>query len=126
MLNYGQYVEKIKQSISEVSPQWLDERGLDTLVIIDIRDESELSEGQVPSAVHISRGMLEAKIMSTEQLKSQVESGARAEEVEILLYCQSGARSAMSAKSLADMGMKNVKSLRGGYKGWKEGNFPTA
>ena len=40
----------------------------------------------------------------------------------IVLYCGGGSRSALAAKSLKDMGFRNVMSLVGGYRGWKEKN----
>jgi rhodanese-related sulfurtransferase len=38
----------------------------------------------------------------------------------IVLYCGGGSRSALAAESLKKMGFKDVISLAGGYKGWKE------
>jgi len=38
----------------------------------------------------------------------------------LVLYCGGGSRSALAAVSLKKMGFKNVISLAGGYRGWKE------
>ena len=42
-----------------------------------------------------------------------------------VLYCASGLRSTLSAFTLKQMGMKNVRSLEGGLKNWKKCNLPT-
>ncbi|GAA0852115.1 rhodanese-like domain-containing protein [Aliiglaciecola litoralis] len=125
MISYAEYVDSVKQEITEVTPQWLHEHAKDNLIIIDVRDHFELSSGQIPGAVPISRGMLEGKISALPQFESRNSAGLDS-EVPIILYCQSGARSALSAKSLANMGIKNVKSLRGGFKSWKECQLPVA
>jgi rhodanese-related sulfurtransferase len=40
------------------------------------------------------------------------------------LYCGTGGRSALAAKSLDDMGFQNVKSMDGGIVAWAEAQFP--
>jgi hypothetical protein len=40
-------------------------------------------------------------------------------ETELVLYCAGGARSALAAKSLLDMGYTNVSSMAGGFGRWK-------
>jgi rhodanese-related sulfurtransferase len=39
---------------------------------------------------------------------------------DIVLYCGGGSRSALSALNLKKMGFRNVKSLAGGFRGWRE------
>ena len=36
----------------------------------------------------------------------------------IILYCHSGARSALAAKTLKEMGYNNVSHMRDGFKAW--------
>jgi rhodanese-related sulfurtransferase len=38
----------------------------------------------------------------------------------IILYCGSGGRSALAAKTLHDMGYSDVASLAGGYAAWRK------
>ena len=40
------------------------------------------------------------------------------------LYCGTGGRSALAAKSLDDMGFRNVKSMDGGIVAWAEARHP--
>ena len=70
-------------------------------VIIDVREESEVySQGIIKNAIHIPRGLIDS-------------------ETNILVYCAGGYRSALAAKSLIDLGFKNVYNL-GGFQEWVE------
>ena len=42
---------------------------------------------------------------------------------EIVLFCAGGLRSALAAKSLQDMGFKNVSHVDGGFSAIKDGDF---
>jgi rhodanese-related sulfurtransferase len=41
-----------------------------------------------------------------------------------VLYCGGGYRSALAADNLQKMGYKNVISMDGGVRGWREKGFP--
>jgi molybdopterin/thiamine biosynthesis adenylyltransferase/rhodanese-related sulfurtransferase len=84
-------------------------------VILDVREQDEWDEGHIPRAVHIPRGYLESRIERT----------APDREARIVLYCASGARSALGAKTLGELGYAHVSSLAPGYTGWKRDGFPT-
>ena len=43
----------------------------------------------------------------------------------VVFYCQSGWRSALSTKTVQDMGLENVCHLGEGFRGWKEKGGPT-
>lgn len=77
------------------------------LVLIDVREDREWNVGHAAGAMHMSRGTLESKIDPTV-----------AREVEIVLYCASGNRSALAAESLTQMGYTSVSSLSGGFRAW--------
>ncbi len=83
-------------------------------VIIDVREESEVhSLGIIKNAIHIPRGLLEftlAPNSSNNPVKID-------ENTKILVYCAGGYRSALAAKTLKDLGFKNVYNL-GGYSEW--------
>ena len=78
-------------------------------ILIDIRELSEYENGHISDAVHISRGILEAKIESLIPNK----------EEKVYLYCGGGFRSVLSADNLIKMGYKNTYSVAGGYKAWR-------
>ena len=89
--------------------------------LIDIRDVRELEkEGKVENAVHIPRGMLEFWIDPNSQYFKE---GKLDLEKEMVLFCAAGARSALAAKSLQDMGFKKVSHIEGGFASIKKSDF---
>ncbi|WP_220347999.1 rhodanese-like domain-containing protein [Thalassotalea euphylliae] len=108
-------VDQARQAINEISiEQW--QQNAEDFLVIDVRDVNELDKGQLPGASHISRGLLEFQILNHPKLikLNDIEKAA----ANILLYCQSGGRSALAAQSLMNMGFNNVTSLAGGYNEW--------
>ena len=88
----------------------------DTL-LVDVRETVEReNEGQIPGSIHAPRGLLE--------FHADPESPVYKEELtpdrRIILYCGSGGRSALAAKTLMDMGFNDVASLAGGYAAWQK------
>ena len=89
--------------------------------LIDIRDVRELEkEGRVEGSLHIPRGMLEFWIDPNSAYYKQ---GKIDPSKEIVLFCAGGLRSALAAKSLQDMGFKNVSHVDGGFGAIKDGDF---
>ena len=85
-------------------------------VIIDVREESEVYNlGLIKNAVHIPRGLLEFKLSPNSPNNPVLINN----NTNILVYCAGGYRSALAAKSLLDLGFKNVYNL-GGFQEWVE------
>ena len=85
-------------------------------LIIDVREESEVhSSGVIKNAIHIPRGLIEFQLKPDSD-KNPVSIDS---ETNILVYCAGGYRSALAAKSLIDLGFKNVYNL-GGFQEWVE------
>ena len=87
------------------------------VVLVDVRETVERErEGMIPGSVHAPRGMLE--------FHADPESPAYKAELRpedrIILYCGTGGRSALAAKTLLDMGYADVASLAGGYEAWRK------
>ena len=83
-------------------------------VIIDVREESEvLNQGLIKDAIHIPRGLIEFKL-SPNSINNPANINA---DTNLLIYCAGGYRSALAAKTLLDLGFKNVFNL-GGYQEW--------
>lgn len=87
------------------------------VVLVDVRETVERErEGMIPGSVHAPRGMLE--------FHADPESPAYKAELRpedrIILYCGTGGRSALAAKTLLDMGYTDVASLAGGYEAWRK------
>src|SRR3954468_3329077 len=78
-------------------------------VLIDVREKEEWLEGVIPGAHWIPRGFLELRIEDQVPEKSSA----------VVLYCAGGTRSALAARSLADLGYTNVQSMAGGFSAWK-------
>ena len=81
---------------------------LEGAFVIDVREESEVAQtGKVSNALHIPRGLIEFKLNPEAQnnpLGIQKDST-------LLVYCASGVRSALAAKTLQDLGFENVFNL---------------
>lgn len=118
MKSYSEYVAQVRGQINEITlsqlPEWLD----DGVVLIDVREPAEWHAGHIPGAVHVPRGVLEGKIESLSVFEGLDPAALRKKP--IVLYCHSGARSALAAASLHAMGFQRVVSLAEGYKGWAE------
>ncbi len=108
--------------VSKVTPEearrLMDEEGA---FLVDVRDASELTEtGKLKSAVNVSRGMLEFRADNT--IPSHNAEFRR--ERSVILYCASGGRSALAARTLHEMGYERVYNL-GAFKDATETGFPT-
>jgi rhodanese-related sulfurtransferase len=85
-------------------------------VLIDVREDNEWSNGHLPNAVHLAKGIIERDIE-----QRVPDTGAK-----LVLYCGGGLRSALAAENLQKMGYTNVESMDGGWRGWTEAGLPTA
>ena len=86
-------------------------------LLVDVRDLAERErDGGIPGSVHVSRGLLEFKA----DPESPLYEPALRPDRRIILYCGSGGRSALAAKTLHDMGYGDVASLAGGYAAWRK------
>ena len=78
--------------------------------VIDVRSEAEWNEGHVPGATHVPLVQLEARLA---ELRSREP---------LLIYCQSGARSALAASLLRAAGVREVTNADGGFEAWAREN----
>jgi rhodanese-related sulfurtransferase len=90
-------------------------------VLIDVRDIRELwKEGTVKNAKHIPRGMLEFWL---DPQSSYFKENKFDPNKKMVLYCALGMRSALSTKTLVDMGFENVAHVKGGFDALKQSGF---
>ena len=82
-------------------------------LVFDVRETDEVSSGRIPGAVHVPRGLLELRIESLAPTQAPV-----------TVYCASGVRSLLAAKTLREMGYSDVSSLEGGFDAWKADGRP--
>ncbi len=107
-----------RRRISEMSAEELAELAADGVTLIDIRESGEWEQGKIPGAIHIPRGVLEGAIGRL------AGSLRRSGQDPLVLYCASGARSALAAHTLGRMGYSRVHSLAGGFQEWKARGGP--
>ncbi|MGH3732666.1 MAG: molybdopterin-synthase adenylyltransferase MoeB [Acidimicrobiales bacterium] len=98
-----------KAEIREVSPGEVAAK-LEHLTILDVREPDEYEQGALLGAVHVPRGQLEFSIEGRLSDKS----------APIAVYCAGGTRSAFAAKTLQDLGYRDVVSIAGGFNRWKD------
>ncbi len=85
-------------------------------VLIDVREDSEWAAGHAAEARHLGKGVLERDI---EKLFPDV-------NMELIMYCGGGYRSALTCDVAQRMGYRNVTSLIGGYKALVQAGWPMA
>ena len=117
----SEVVAKAKATIKECSVRDAKNCVNTDVLLIDIREAAEFARGHIPGAIHISRGLLEFEVLPAIQKRGNSDDPA---ECEIVLYCGTGGRSTLAARSLDEMGFTNVKSLDGGIVAWAEAKLP--
>ncbi len=86
------------------------------VVLLDVRElEERERDGEIPGSVHVPRGLLEFQA----DPESPIYNSALDPELRFIVYCGSGGRSALAAKTLLDMGFPEVATLAGGYASWR-------
>ena len=112
-----QLVEAANAVVPRITPE--DARKLmvqGNTLVVDVRDGPEVEKtGKVAGAVNVSRGMLEFRA----DPESPYHDKNFSKDKTVILYCASGSRSALSGKTLKDMGYDKVYNL-GAFKDWAE------
>jgi sulfur-carrier protein adenylyltransferase/sulfurtransferase len=114
----AELIKKAKEQITEVDPRevhdLLSNGHRNGAVLVDVREQHEFEEAHLPGAVHVPRGHLE----------SRIEGAAGDRSSRVILYCASGNRSALAAKTLADeLGYEQAESMTGGITLWKDRGY---
>ncbi|MCB0629211.1 MAG: rhodanese-like domain-containing protein [Saprospiraceae bacterium] len=81
----------------------------DDFVLIDVREPHE------HSAFNVGGELIPLKTLPVRL--SELEN---AKDVEVVVYCRSGARSGMAKQFLQENGFKNVRNLTGGMLAWQD------
>ncbi|MGQ3889436.1 rhodanese-like domain-containing protein [Legionella sp. CNM-1927-20] len=108
-------VSEAKKEIKEIDAPVLKEK-IDKhlpMYLIDIREDHEWPIGHIPTAVHMSKGIIERDI------EKLVPDSA----TPIVVYCSGGFRCALVAKTLQEMGYIEVYSLAKGLQGWLDEGY---
>lgn len=110
-------VEEAKKSVVEIdvhkTQSTLAEKNV---LLVDVREPEEYSKGHIKNAMNIPRGVLEFRISpSYPDLVPELTD----KTTEMILYCRSGARSALAAQTLGLLGYQSVASMSGGFLAWE-------
>ncbi|MDI1352150.1 MAG: rhodanese-like domain-containing protein [bacterium] len=108
-------VNETRTRINELSPITLKKKIDDqnSFLLIDVREEKEWVTGHIPTAIHLSKGVIERDI----------EKICPNSDTPIVVYCSGGFRCALVADSLQNMGYTNVNSLESGSQGWVDAGY---
>ena len=121
------YQELIQSAMTEIETLSLEKAQQlltdPNVVFVDIRDIRELErEGMIPNAFHAPRGMLEFWVDPDSPYYKPIFGEGK----QLILYCASAWRSALSTQTLERMGVPNICHLEGGFSAWKKAQLPTA
>jgi sulfur-carrier protein adenylyltransferase/sulfurtransferase len=110
----AELLRQIKSEIDEVDPAEVKELLDEGVAVIDVREDDEVARGHLPGAKHVPRSYLETRIEGVVPDRS----------TQVILYCQSGNRSAYGARTLVqDLGYEHVRSMTGGITLWKDRGY---
>ena len=109
-------VNDAKSRVRETTPEEVHRRQAsgESFHFVDVREDNEWQAGRAAFAVHLGKGIIERDI----------EQAIPDKDAEIILYCGGGYRSALAADALQQMGYRNVISMDGGWKRWRELGYP--
>jgi molybdopterin/thiamine biosynthesis adenylyltransferase/rhodanese-related sulfurtransferase len=113
---YTDLLAQVRKTTQEVSLDSLKKRleAREPIVLLDVREKEEVRAGYIPGAISIPRGFLEI----------QVEAKIPKKDAKIIAYCAGGTRSALAAKTLAELGYTNVETANPGFTRWKDLGYP--
>lgn len=116
-----QMVAEAMAKIELVTPNAAsEERATGHVTMLDVREPVEW-EHHIAGAVQVPRGLLESAADPTSPRHNpELEPTTR-----VIVYCNSGARAALAAQTLLELGYEDVADLEGGITAWTEAGLPT-
>ncbi len=123
-MTLGDFVAAARARIQEITAEELDLRLEDNedILLVDVREPDEFARGHIPGALNVPRGLLEGAADPGYRLR--IEPLCSARERSVIVYCETGGRSAMAAAVLQDMGFAQVANLAGGSVLWAAEGLP--
>ena len=88
-------------------------------VLVDVREEDEFADGHLAGAVNVPRGLIEFNIWTLVGYPDKTDTGTK-----LTLYCKTGGRCALAAKSLQDLGFTNVTAVDMKIEAWAKAGYP--
>jgi rhodanese-related sulfurtransferase len=87
--------------------------------VIDVRELDEFAAGHIPGAINIPRGVMEFRIWPYVGYPEKTDMNKR-----FYLYCKTGGRCSLAAKSLQDLGFTNVITVDMQFEDWQAAGYP--
>jgi rhodanese-related sulfurtransferase len=88
-------------------------------LIVDVREPEEFAGGYIPGAVNVPRGVIELRIWAYVGFPDKTDMSKK-----ITLYCGSGVRCILAAKSLQDLGFNHVTAADMRIDEWARAGYP--
>jgi rhodanese-related sulfurtransferase len=99
--------------MNQIDPEQLEQlRQAGSVVLLDVRTDPEVARGLIAGSKHIPLNQLPARHQEINP------------EAQLVVYCQSGARSAQACAWLAERGFAQVHNLQGGLLAWARAGLP--
>ena len=117
----GQLVATTKKQVKTIDMAALKaalDRG-DAGLIVDVREPGEYADGHLSGAINVPRGMIEFNIWTHVGYPDKTDMGKK-----LTLYCKTGGRCALAAKSLQDLGFTNVTAVDMKIDDWVKAGYP--
>ncbi len=116
-----QMITEARSRVGSVSPaEAADRLTAGTAVLVDVRHTSEWDQGHIDGSVPAPRGVLEFFADPA----SPKHAAALDPQRPMIVVCHSGARAALAAATLQDMGFADVSILEGGLAAWLAAGLP--
>jgi rhodanese-related sulfurtransferase len=112
----AELVKQARESTNQVSVEQLKEslEKDDDILVIDVRTAREFDAAHVPGAYNLDRGLLEFSVWSV----------ADDLDENIYVYCRTGARAALAAHRLQELGFTKVNAVATGALDWTKKGYP--
>jgi len=119
---FKQMMAEANAVIGQISVQQAESLiGNSSTLFLDVREGAEVAQsGVIPGALHVSRSFLEFQA----DPESPMHNPALDRGKRVVVYCASGGRSTLAAKTLMDMGFTGVANLVGGFAAWRAAGAP--
>ena len=114
--------QALKEVDSITSEEALARKNDGDLVFVDVRDIREVEQSDtIEGSHHAPRGMIEFWFDPESPYYRDMYGD---KDKTYVLFCNGNPRSALSAKALKELGIKNVAQLSGGMPAWREAGGP--
>jgi rhodanese-related sulfurtransferase len=119
--SFDQYVSQVRKSVPSIGVDAFHElvKQPNGALIVDVREPEEYSAGHVPGAINLPRGVLEFRIWKVLGYPEKLDTNRK-----IVLYCLTGGRCAMAARSLKEIGFTNAISVSMHLREWQQKGYP--